>query len=120
MRVFSWAQRWPRPLVSQAGPCRFLEQQRARKVVQFWLAAEHYRESLAPARGVSEPAAVAAAAADAMGLYNRFFSLQADDPLGVDEGTRVTVEANICAPGPGVRLGRLCFQVDQLIIRPMG
>jgi len=31
--------------------------------------------------------------------YNRFFSLNASDPLGVDEGTRLAVETNICREG---------------------
>jgi A-kinase anchor protein 10 len=41
-----------------------------------------------------------------MAIYNRFFSLNATDPLGVDEATRVNIESNICAEG-GIKVD--CF-----------
>jgi hypothetical protein len=101
---------------------RFLERDGVRRLVQFWLAVYHFRRSFdeahgharlasdaahevhhrahsAPAPGPSTPQQLATVRADAMALYSRYFSLQAEEPLGVDEATRVGIEANICVEG---------------------
>ena len=78
---------------------QFMERQKRAVLIHFWLLAANFVDtfSSAPQQQVKE---------DAMGIYNRFFSLQAPDPLGVDEHTRTRVEENICMEDG---IGRGCF-----------
>ncbi|XP_065347905.1 A-kinase anchor protein 10, mitochondrial isoform X2 [Cloeon dipterum] len=66
----------------------FMEQEGHQALVEFWLAATNFRKHLS-----DEPAE---AQADAIVLYDKYFSLQATTPLGFGDSLRLQVEENIC------------------------
>eukprot|EP00043_Microstomoeca_roanoka_P025077 m.7419 g.7419 ORF g.7419 m.7419 type:complete len:469 (+) comp5210_c0_seq1:64-1470(+) len=68
---------------------QFIEKSNVAIIIHFWLLAANFATTFQEASSdqVKE---------DAMGIYNRFFSLQSPEPLGVDEPTRTAIEANIC------------------------
>jgi len=70
----------------------FMDQMGKRHWLEFWLAAENYRSQWN----------VYNASSDALIIYNKYFSLQANQPLGLSDLIRCTIEENICvADGPG-------------------
>ncbi|XP_066298167.1 A-kinase anchor protein 10, mitochondrial-like isoform X1 [Branchiostoma lanceolatum] len=74
----------------------FMEQEGAMNLLQFWLAANNFQLTLASKQGQYDGLE---AQNDAMVLYDKYFSLQASSPLGVDEATRFEIENQICREG---------------------
>ncbi|EDQ86669.1 uncharacterized protein MONBRDRAFT_33740 [Monosiga brevicollis MX1] len=71
------------------GFMQFLDEQGAGLLVQFWLLADNFASTFDEVSSKQR-------SDDALGIYNRFLSMEAPEPLGVDESTRVAVEASIC------------------------
>lgn len=74
----------------------FMEQENAIKLFQFWMAAENFQQHLSLSHGCYDGLQ---AQDDAMVLYDKYFSLQATEPLGFDDKIRLEVESNICREG---------------------
>ncbi|XP_014770827.1 A-kinase anchor protein 10, mitochondrial isoform X2 [Octopus bimaculoides] len=74
----------------------FMEQEGAVPLFQFWMAAENFQQHLSLAMGCYDGLQ---AQEDAMVLYDKYFSLQATEPLGFDDTIRLEVESNICREG---------------------
>ncbi|CAL1534676.1 unnamed protein product [Lymnaea stagnalis] len=74
----------------------FMEQEGASDLMQMWLAAENFQQQLLSTSGSydGEQAQI-----DAMVLYDRYFSLQATNPVGFDDKMRFEIEGNICREG---------------------
>eukprot|EP00730_Choanoeca_flexa_P016157 TRINITY_DN7577_c0_g2_i4.p1 TRINITY_DN7577_c0_g2~~TRINITY_DN7577_c0_g2_i4.p1 ORF type:complete len:466 (+),score=111.24 TRINITY_DN7577_c0_g2_i4:103-1500(+) len=74
------------------GLMQFMDEQGANLVIQFWLLADNFVSNFdsSPESQRKE---------DVMGIYNRFISLQAPEPLGIDEKARTLTEARICQEG---------------------
>ncbi|EGD75534.1 hypothetical protein PTSG_06604 [Salpingoeca rosetta] len=85
---------------------QFLERHNASTVIHFWLLADNFANTF-------DATSPEQRKEDALGIYNRFFSLQSPEPLGVDEQARTAVEANICSDA-GV--GRECFAEPDHIV----
>lgn len=64
----------------------FLEQERARDLLDFWMTATNFRRHCAQGE----------ASSDAMVLYEKYFSLQATNPLQMSNAVRLNVEERIC------------------------
>ncbi|XP_042227147.1 A-kinase anchor protein 10, mitochondrial-like [Homarus americanus] len=71
----------------------YVEQEGGRSILQFWVAASNFRQQLMEQADISDPKQ---AQADAMILYDKYFSLQAMCPLGFSDRLRFIVEGNIC------------------------
>ncbi|KAL3856182.1 hypothetical protein ACJMK2_010964 [Sinanodonta woodiana] len=71
----------------------YMEQEQASYLLQFFLAAENFQQHLL-AQGTGYDGMQAQA--DAMVLYDKYFSLQASQPLGFPDSVRFEVESNIC------------------------
>lgn len=67
---------------------QFLERNKAAILIHFFLLADNFSETF-------ERAPINQAREDALGIYNRFFSLGAQDPLGTNDATRNAVTLNI-------------------------
>ncbi|XP_075221188.1 A-kinase anchoring protein pkaap [Lycorma delicatula] len=82
----------------------FLEQEGCQQIIEFWLAATNF-ESHFSQNTNTDPLQ---AQNDAIVIYDKYLSLQATCPLGVDDATRCEVEQGICVessrPNPD------CFQ----------
>ncbi|XP_059484843.1 A-kinase anchor protein 10, mitochondrial isoform X2 [Neocloeon triangulifer] len=77
----------------------FMEQDNHRTLLEFWLAATNFQKHPS-----SEPSE---AQADAVVLYDKYFSLQATSPLGFGDPIRLEVEEKICGEfGPSAD----CFE----------
>lgn len=74
----------------------FMEQEDAINLFQFWMAAENFQQHLSLSHGCYDGLQ---AQEDAMVLYDKYFSLQATQPLGFDDKIRLEVESNICREG---------------------
>ncbi|XP_067671793.1 A-kinase anchor protein 10, mitochondrial-like [Haliotis asinina] len=74
----------------------FLDTEDACHLLQFWLAADNFQQHLA-SQGTKYNGLQAQD--DAMVLYDKYFSLQATQPLGFDDKIRFMVEGNICREG---------------------
>ncbi|MBN3308308.1 AKA10 protein, partial [Amia calva] len=74
----------------------YMEKEEAVNVLQFWLAADNFQDQLAAKRGQYDGQE---AQNDAMILYDKYFSLQATNPLGFDDSVRLEIESNICREG---------------------
>ncbi|XP_071493415.1 A-kinase anchor protein 10, mitochondrial-like [Diadema antillarum] len=74
----------------------YLEQENAVHLLQFWLAGENFQQHLLSQQGQYDPVE---AQSDAMVLYDKYFSLQATNPIGFDDNIRFEVESNICREG---------------------
>jgi len=77
----------------------FMESEGQRPIVEFWMAANNFQQSLQRDAEVG----TGITTHDAMILYDKFFSMQATTPLGFDSTVRLEVENNICqetGPGP--------------------
>ncbi|KAF6033379.1 AKAP10 [Bugula neritina] len=86
----------------------FVEQENASSLLQFWMAVDNFQSQLEYDKYTAKEAQ-----ADAMILYEKYFSLQASEPLGFSDKVRMHVELNICREG-----GPLpdCFLVPKIII----
>ncbi|GFT38490.1 a-kinase anchor protein 10, mitochondrial [Nephila pilipes] len=71
----------------------FMEQEGVRHLVDFLLTADNFRKQLLAKQGSYDGMQ---AQADAMVLYDKYFSLQATIPLGFSDSVRFELEANIC------------------------
>ncbi|KAK3587151.1 hypothetical protein CHS0354_006793 [Potamilus streckersoni] len=71
----------------------YMEQEQASYLLQFFMAAENFQQHLL-AQGSGYDGMQAQA--DAMVLYDKYFSLQASQPLGFPDSVRFEVESNIC------------------------
>ncbi|XP_070572257.1 A-kinase anchor protein 10, mitochondrial-like [Ptychodera flava] len=71
----------------------YIEQEGANDLLQFWLAADNFQRHLLEQSGQYDPIE---AQNDAMVLYDRYFSLQATNPVGFSDAVRFEVECNIC------------------------
>ncbi|KAJ7997104.1 hypothetical protein DPEC_G00225470 [Dallia pectoralis] len=74
----------------------YMEKEEAVNVLQFWLAADNFQDQLAAKAGQYDGQE---AQNDAMILYDKYFSLQATNPLGFDDSVRMEIESNICREG---------------------
>ncbi|XP_062392147.1 A-kinase anchor protein 10, mitochondrial isoform X3 [Sardina pilchardus] len=74
----------------------YMEKEEAVNVLQFWLAADNFQDQLAAKKGQYDGQE---AQNDAMILYDKYFSLQATNPLGFDDSVRMEIESNICREG---------------------
>uniref|UniRef100_A0A1B6LYZ7 RGS domain-containing protein n=1 Tax=Graphocephala atropunctata TaxID=36148 RepID=A0A1B6LYZ7_9HEMI len=68
----------------------FLDQEGCRSVVEFWLTATAFQNQLRPDSDAT------ASQNEAINIYDKYLSLQATCPLGVDDATRCEVEHRIC------------------------
>eukprot|EP00048_Salpingoeca_helianthica_P023071 m.22074 g.22074 ORF g.22074 m.22074 type:complete len:551 (-) comp8223_c0_seq1:69-1721(-) len=71
----------------------YMDRENAAVILHFWLAADNFAQQAESGLPVAE------LQADADAIYNRFFSPQAREPLGVDEATRASIEARVRQPG---------------------
>lgn len=74
----------------------FMEKEDAMNVLQFWMAGENFQDQLAAKKGQYDGQE---AQNDAMILYDKYFSLQATNPLGFGDTVRMEIESNICREG---------------------
>ncbi|CAG5117418.1 unnamed protein product [Candidula unifasciata] len=74
----------------------YMEQEGASDLMQMWLAADNFQQQLTSTTGCYDPEQ---AQNDAMVIYDRYFSLQATNPIGFDDKLRFEVEGNICREG---------------------
>lgn len=74
----------------------YMEKEEAMNVLQFWLAADNFQIQLAAKKGQYDGQE---AQNDAMILYDKYFSLQATNPLGFGDSVRMEIESNICREG---------------------
>uniref|UniRef100_A0A4W5N658 A-kinase anchoring protein 10 n=1 Tax=Hucho hucho TaxID=62062 RepID=A0A4W5N658_9TELE len=74
----------------------YMEKEDAVNVLQFWLAADNFQDQLAAKAGQYDGLE---AQNDAMILYDKYFSLQATNPLGFGDSVRMEIESNICREG---------------------
>ncbi|XP_071186101.1 A-kinase anchor protein 10, mitochondrial-like isoform X3 [Salvelinus alpinus] len=74
----------------------YMEKEDAVNVLQFWLAADNFQDQLSAKAGQYDGLE---AQNDAMILYDKYFSLQATNPLGFDDSVRMEIESNICREG---------------------
>lgn len=74
----------------------YMEKEEAMNVLQFWLAADNFQNQLASKKGQYDGQE---AQNDAMILYDKYFSLQATNPLGFGDSVRMEIESNICREG---------------------
>eukprot|EP00045_Choanoeca_perplexa_P007614 m.69884 g.69884 ORF g.69884 m.69884 type:complete len:459 (+) comp14144_c0_seq11:1760-3136(+) len=98
------------------GLMQFMDEQGASLVIQFWLLADNFESNFeaSPEKQRKE---------DVMGIYNRFISLQAPEPLGIDEKARTLTEARICQEGGVARdclaaAQHICFTAIRLYYFP--
>lgn len=73
----------------------FLEQEQQRDYLDFWMAATNFRRHARDCSASSQ----SLASGDAMVLYEKYFSLQATNPLKLSDQVRSRVEQGICATG---------------------
>ncbi|XP_067350184.1 A-kinase anchor protein 10, mitochondrial isoform X2 [Channa argus] len=74
----------------------YMEKEEAMNILQFWLAADNFQNQLAAKKGQYDGQE---AQNDAMILYDKYFSLQATNPLGFGDPVRMEIESNICREG---------------------
>ncbi|XP_076024919.1 A-kinase anchor protein 10, mitochondrial [Genypterus blacodes] len=74
----------------------YMEKEEAMNVLQFWIAADNFQNQLAAKKGQYDGQE---AQNDAMILYDKYFSLQATNPLGFGDSVRMEIESNICREG---------------------
>ncbi|XP_030648645.1 A-kinase anchor protein 10, mitochondrial [Chanos chanos] len=74
----------------------YMEKEEAKNILQFWLAADNFQMQLAAKKGQYDGQE---AQNDAMILYDKYFSLQATNPLGFGDSVRMEIESNICREG---------------------
>lgn len=92
----------------------YLEQENQRNYLDFWMAAINFRrhyENEAVSDSIREEAQ-----SDAMILYEKYFSLQANCPLRIPINIRSIVEESICSNEPMTKISR-CFDRPLKIIQ---
>lgn len=73
----------------------FLEQEFCRVLLEFLIAVMHFRDNLMNANMTSPDQAQA----DAIVIYEKYFSLQATNPVGFPTDIRLKIESDICRDG---------------------
>ncbi|KAF9418477.1 hypothetical protein HW555_004765 [Spodoptera exigua] len=73
----------------------FLEQESCRVLLEFLMAVMHFRDNLLNGSTTSSDQAQA----DAISIYEKYFSLQATHPIGFPTETRLRIESDICSEG---------------------
>ncbi|XP_074643501.1 A-kinase anchor protein 10, mitochondrial-like [Tubulanus polymorphus] len=88
----------------------FMEVEGAMALLEFLMAVDNFQQHLLSLQGNYDGIQ---AQDDAMIVYDKYFSLQASTPLGVNDSTRFEIESNICRDG-----GPLpdCFDVAKNIV----
>ncbi|XP_076657629.1 A-kinase anchoring protein pkaap isoform X2 [Halictus rubicundus] len=71
----------------------FMELENKRELLDFWMSAINYKQNLLEKKDAADPEE---AQADALIIYEKYFSLQATKPLGFSDMIRFQVEENIC------------------------
>ncbi|GAA6107524.1 A-kinase anchor protein 10, mitochondrial isoform X1 [Tachysurus ichikawai] len=83
--------------MTESGCCvQYMEKEEAVNILQFWMAADNFQVQLAVKKGQYDGQE---AQNDAMILYDKYFSLQATNPLGFGDSVRMEIESNICREG---------------------
>ncbi|KAM3723459.1 Regulator of G-protein signaling rgs-5 [Dirofilaria immitis] len=85
----------------------YMENEDGGKLVEFIISAESFAEQLPLTQSDEQ------AVEDAMIIYNRYFSMQATEPLKFDAKTRIQIESDICL-GSG-RPASNCFETARLM-----
>ncbi|XP_014670762.1 PREDICTED: A-kinase anchor protein 10, mitochondrial-like [Priapulus caudatus] len=99
----------------------FMEQENAMLLIEFWMATDNFCRHLQEQDGNYDSMQ---AQADAMVLYEKYFSLQATSPLGFSQAVRFEVESNICredGPLPDCfdqPLKIVLHTMDQMYLKP--
>lgn len=89
----------------------YVEQEGGQSMLQFWVAVSNFRQQLLEADPRTyDPAQ---AQADAVILYDKYFSLQATCPQGFSDKVRFLIEGNIC---PDDGLQSTCFDLPLRIV----
>uniref|UniRef100_A0A0P4WHH4 RGS domain-containing protein n=1 Tax=Scylla olivacea TaxID=85551 RepID=A0A0P4WHH4_SCYOL len=89
----------------------YVEQEGGQSMLQFWVAVSNFRQQLLEADPQTyDPAQ---AQADAVILYDKYFSLQATCPQGFSDKVRFLIEGNIC---PDDGLQPTCFDLPLRIV----
>ncbi|CAG4910678.1 unnamed protein product [Colias eurytheme] len=86
----------------------YLEQESCSILLEFLIALTHFRDNLINSNTNSEQAQ-----ADAIILYDKYFSLQATSPIGFPTEIRLQTESNICREGGPLAT---CFDVPYVIV----
>lgn len=76
----------------------FMELENKRELLDFWMSTVSYKQNLLEKQGAIDSEE---AQADAVIIYEKYFSLQATMPLGFSDKIRFHVEQNICREGEG-------------------
>ncbi|XP_076283731.1 A-kinase anchoring protein pkaap isoform X1 [Lasioglossum baleicum] len=71
----------------------FMELENKRELLDFWMSAINFKQNLLEKKDAADPEE---AQADALIIYEKYFSLQATKPLGFSDIIRFQVEENIC------------------------
>ncbi|KAL4003084.1 Regulator of G protein signaling domain family protein [Acanthocheilonema viteae] len=85
----------------------YMENEDERKLVEFIISAESFAKQLPLTQSDEQ------AVEDAMIIYNRYFSMQATEPLKFDSKIRIQIESDICL-GNG-RPSSSCFETARLM-----
>ncbi|XP_022819595.1 A-kinase anchor protein 10, mitochondrial [Spodoptera litura] len=87
----------------------FLEQESCRVLLEFLMAVMHFRDNLLNGCTTSSDQAQA----DAISIYEKYFSLQATHPIGFPTETRLRIESDICREGGPLPT---CFDLPYQIV----
>lgn len=87
----------------------FLEQESCRVLLEFLMAVMHFRDNLLNGSTTSPDQAQA----DAISIYEKFFSLQATHPIGFPTDIRLKIESDICREGGPLPT---CFDLPYQIV----
>lgn len=91
----------------------FVEQENQRAYFDFWISAVNFQRQTTTIAGTMDNYDAQQAQSDALILYEKFFSLQATQPLHLSDSVRFGVEEKICSES-----GRIddCFDVPLAIV----
>uniref|UniRef100_A0A183CXT5 RGS domain-containing protein n=1 Tax=Gongylonema pulchrum TaxID=637853 RepID=A0A183CXT5_9BILA len=85
----------------------YMENEGERKLIEFIISAESFAEQLPQTQNDE------LAVEDAMIIYNRYFSMQATEPLNFGAKTRIQIESDICTGNGRPAAG--CFEAARLM-----
>lgn len=86
----------------------YLEQESCSNLLEFLIAVMHFRDNVLNNQSNSE-----SAQSDAIVLYDKYFSLQATNPIGFSSDIRLKVESDICSE---VGVCGTCFDIPYKIV----
>nr|XP_021181252.2 A-kinase anchor protein 10, mitochondrial [Helicoverpa armigera] len=87
----------------------FLEQESCRVLLEFLMAIMHFRDNMLNGDTTSPDQAQA----DAISIYEKYFSLQATHPIGFPTDIRLKIESDICREGGPLPI---CFDLPYQIV----